>query len=83
MNLDERWILPPILDLVMRQKQLAKYRRVVVATALGKVLEIGVGSGLNLPLYGKSGRACLRDRSFTSIAGHHSRRRAAASLVPV
>lgn len=53
MNLYERWILPPILDLIMQQKHLAKYRRAVVAAAHGRVLEIGVGSGLNFPLYGK------------------------------
>jgi ubiquinone/menaquinone biosynthesis C-methylase UbiE len=53
MNLYERWILPPIIDLVMRQKQLAKYRRAAVAAARGRVLEVGVGSGLNFPLYGK------------------------------
>ena len=44
MNLYERWILPPILDLIMQQKHLAKYRRAVVAAAHGRVLEIGVGS---------------------------------------
>jgi hypothetical protein len=43
MKLYERWILPPTLDLVMGQKQLAKYRRAVVAAACGKMLEIGVG----------------------------------------
>jgi hypothetical protein len=53
MNLYEHWVLPPILDLIMRQKHLTKYRRTVVAAARGRVLEIGVGSGLNLPLYGK------------------------------
>ena len=53
MNFYERWILPPILDLIMRQKHLTKYRRAVVAAARGRVLEIGVGSGLNFPLYGK------------------------------
>jgi hypothetical protein len=51
MNLYERWILPPILDFTMRQKHLTKYRRTVVAAARGRVLEIGVGSGLNFPLY--------------------------------
>lgn len=53
MNLYDRWILPPVLDLVMRQHQLAKYRRRVVTAASGRVLEVGVGSGLNFPLYGK------------------------------
>lgn len=49
----ERWILPPLLDLVMRQEQLEKYRRAAVASARGRVLEIGVGSGLNFPFYGE------------------------------
>jgi ubiquinone/menaquinone biosynthesis C-methylase UbiE len=49
----DRWILPLILDLVMCQRQLTKYRREVLAKASGRVLEVGVGSGLNFPLYGK------------------------------
>ena len=53
MNFYDRWVLPPILDLVMRQHQLQKYRREVVIAASGRVLEVGVGSGLNFPLYGK------------------------------
>jgi ubiquinone/menaquinone biosynthesis C-methylase UbiE len=53
MSFYEHWVLPPLLDLVMRQRQLEKYRRDVVAGARGRVLEIGVGSGLNLLLYGK------------------------------
>jgi ubiquinone/menaquinone biosynthesis C-methylase UbiE len=52
-NFYDRWVLPPILDLVMQQNQLEKYRREVVAAAYGRVLEVGVGSGLNFPLYGK------------------------------
>jgi ubiquinone/menaquinone biosynthesis C-methylase UbiE len=52
-NFYDRWILPPILDLVMRQSQLKEYRREVVAAASGRVLEVGVSSGLNFPLYGK------------------------------
>jgi ubiquinone/menaquinone biosynthesis C-methylase UbiE len=52
-NFYDLWILPPILDLVMRQHQLQKYRREVVDAANGRVLEVGVGSGLNFPFYGK------------------------------
>jgi len=53
MNFYDRCILPPFLDLVMRQRQLEKYRQEVVAAANGQVLEVGVGSGLNFSLYGK------------------------------
>jgi ubiquinone/menaquinone biosynthesis C-methylase UbiE len=52
-NFYDFWVLPPILDLVMRQHQLQTYRREVVTAASGRVLEVGVGSGLNFPLYGK------------------------------
>ena len=82
MNFYERWILPPILDLVMRRKDLTKYRRAAVAAARGRVLEIGVGSGLNFPLYGKQVEFVYGiDPSprLLSIA----RRRAAASGIPV
>ena len=53
MSFYDHWILPPILDLVMRQNQLKKYRREVVGAASGRVLEVGVGSGLNFPFYGR------------------------------
>ena len=82
MDFYERWILPPILDLIMRRKDLTKYRRAVVAAAHGRVLEIGVGSGLNFPLYGREVEFVYGiDPSprLLSIA----RRRAAASGIPV
>ena len=82
MNLYERWVLPPILDLVMQQKHLTQYRRAVVAAARGRVLEIGVGSGLNFPLYGKQVElVCGIDPSSRLLA--IARRRAKGSGVPV
>jgi SAM-dependent methyltransferase len=44
-------ILPRLCDLAMRNKQLVPFRERVIGAAEGRVLEIGVGSGMNLPLY--------------------------------
>jgi ubiquinone/menaquinone biosynthesis C-methylase UbiE len=44
-------ILPRLIHFGMRQKQLAPLRERLVAPARGRVLEIGIGSGLNLPFY--------------------------------
>jgi ubiquinone/menaquinone biosynthesis C-methylase UbiE len=44
-------VLPHLVHMSMRQATFDPYRRRVVSAASGRVLEIGVGSGLNLPLY--------------------------------
>lgn len=80
MNFYDRWLLPPILDLVMRQDQLAKYRREVVAAAEGRVLEIGVGSGLNFPFYGNRVEALIGIDPSSRLLAMARRRAAAAGL---
>jgi ubiquinone/menaquinone biosynthesis C-methylase UbiE len=52
MGFYKRWIVPRLLELAMQNRLLDHYRHQTIASARGLVLEVGVGSGVNLPLYG-------------------------------
>ena len=54
MNFYKEQIVPLLINLTMRQRRLAEYRSRVVPAAEGRVIEIGIGSGLNLPFYSGS-----------------------------
>jgi ubiquinone/menaquinone biosynthesis C-methylase UbiE len=49
-------IVPLLINLSMRWKNFVAYRSRIVPAAKGRVLEIGIGSGLNLPFYSSNVR---------------------------
>ena len=82
MSFYRRHILPHLLHFAMRQNYLVPLRNRVIGAAEGRVLEVGIGSGLNFPIYGAT---------VTSVIGLEpspellcmARPRASAAMIPI
>jgi SAM-dependent methyltransferase len=53
MGLYEKYLLPRLIEAACSQPPMTKLRERYVSRARGDVLEIGIGTGLNLPHYGE------------------------------
>jgi ubiquinone/menaquinone biosynthesis C-methylase UbiE len=82
MSFYQRHVLPRLLHLAMGQEALVPFRERVIGAAEGRVLEIGIGSGLNLRLYGPAVRTVIGLEPSPELL-RMARDRAAAASVPV
>jgi ubiquinone/menaquinone biosynthesis C-methylase UbiE len=68
MRLYQDWVVSTLTDLSMRNKRLRPYRERVAGAAEGRVLDVGIGSGLNIPLYGQAREVFGLDPSSRLLA---------------
>lgn len=82
MSFYEQRILPYLIDLSCSASAIEKHRRAILAGVTGDILEIGFGTGLNLPYYPESVRKIV---TVDSNAGVHTiaQKRIAASPITV
>lgn len=80
MNLYERYLLPPLINCACSARPIMRQRAKIAPRASGVVLELGFGSGLNLPHYdaGKVSRLYALEPSGGMLA----RAKAAAKQAP-
>jgi ubiquinone/menaquinone biosynthesis C-methylase UbiE len=82
MGFYQRHVWPRILDLVMRNPESARLRAELIPHARGRVLEVGIGSGLNLPFYPAQVQ-CVCGVDPSEELQRMARARAASGSLPV
>ena len=74
MGFYDNHILPRILDLAMKRSGLAEQREWVMKHVRGQVLEVGFGSGLNLPYYPREVRTLTAVEPNTAMRNRAMKR---------
>lgn len=82
MGIYAKCVLPHLTDLAMRNDEAARYRARIVPQARGVVLEVGAGSGLNLPFYGSGVERVIALEPSPELLSK-ARRRAGALRFPL
>jgi ubiquinone/menaquinone biosynthesis C-methylase UbiE len=82
MGVYSQYVLPRLINLTMRNKRVAAERARLVPLASGKVLEVGIGSGLNIPFY-TSKVETLVGLDPSAALWHMARKRADLAPFPI
>lgn len=82
MSFYQRYVIPRLTHLAMRQKQLLPFRQRVISAAEGRVLEIGIGSGLNFPFYSDAVTSVIGLEPSSELL-RMARARAAGAAAPI
>lgn len=77
-----KYVLPWVIELAMRNKEATQLRAKWIPRACGNVLEIGIGSGLNLPFYREEVRR-VHGVDPSAELQRMARKRAGDARVPV
>jgi len=82
MSFYAKYVLPRLIDVAMRNPETAGLRAAWIPKARGQVLEVGIGSGLNLPFYSPEVERVYGVDPSVEL-GRLARTRAAASATSV
>ncbi len=83
MNLYEQYVLPHLIDYTCGMGAVMKTRKQIVPLAEGRVLEIGIGSGLNLSFYDPAKVSVIVGVDPSAAMQKLAQQRAAQIRIPV
>lgn len=80
MGLYRKYALPRLIELAMKSPEMSRLRAALIPRANGDVLEVGIGSGLNLPFYSADVRRIYGVDPSAELVRLASTRKAAVSV---
>lgn len=83
MGFYDRFILPHLIDCACGMGAIMKLRAALIPEARGRVLEVGIGSGLNLPYYAHSKATHVCGLDPSEAMHRRAKQRAAQMTVPL